>query len=196
MDLPSIKCPVFPGHQRAGVREVDLTVVLQSPRVGEFAWAGPGECLITERTLRTFHEASLTGYEVGPVKVERVKRLPRDSTFEVPKLYELRITGRAGHVHRSSGVRITKKCSYCGLVEYSDWKRGVIIDETQWDGSDFSTTIEFPAIIMVTERVKDVIVANELKPCALTPARKMPTLESSLREAAKKVRGIYRLHRE
>lgn len=62
-------------------------------------------------------------------------------------------------------------CEACGLIEYSSYKRGLVIDEAEWDGSDIVTTIEYPARIIVTERVQDLIVSNDLKPCSLTPSK-------------------------
>jgi hypothetical protein len=173
MELPSIRCPLHPGHQRAGPRAMDLTVVLDSTRIGDFIWTWQSECLITKRTFGLFQDANLSGFELRPVTVERVKRLRQGSQLSIPTLFELKVTGRAGHAHRSSGVRVFNRCDACGLVEYSSYKKGLIVDEAEWDGSDFVTVIGYPAMIMVTERVKEIIVTNELKPCTLTPSRKM-----------------------
>lgn len=173
VDLEGIVCPVNPGHQRAGKRLTDLTVILPSPQVGDFVWTWPNECLITERVLGLFRQARLTGFEVKPVVVEKVKRLGKKRLEDIPTLWELVVTGKGGDARPESGIRVIYRCEACGMVRYSSYRNGILVDEGQWDGSDFFTVNGYPKIILVTERVKDLIIAHRLTNCALIPAEKL-----------------------
>jgi hypothetical protein len=171
--LESIICPVHPGHRRAGRRLTDLTIILPSPRVGDFVWTWYSDCLITDWVLELFQRAGFTGFEVRPVTVERVKRLGKEGLEDIPRLWELVVTGRGGDARPESGIRVIYRCEACGLVEYSSYRNGILVDEDQWDGSDFFTVNGYPKHILVTERVKDLVIAHRLTNCALIPAEKL-----------------------
>jgi len=171
--LESIICPLYPGHRRAGRRLTDLTIILPSPRVGDFVWTWYSDCLITDWVLELFQRAGFTGFEVRPVTVERVKRLGKEGLEDIPRLWELVVTGRGGDARPESGIRVIYRCEACGLVEYSSYRNGILVDEDQWDGSDFFTVNGYPKFILVTERVKDLIIAHRLTNCALIPAEKL-----------------------
>lgn len=170
MNFDSITCPVNPDHRRAGKRLTDLVVILPSPRVGDFVWTWYSECVMTDRVLNLFREAGLTGFEARPVVVQRVKRLGKYSVGDIPRLWELVVTGTGGDALPESGIRLIYRCEGCGWEKYSSYQNDFLVDEAQWDGSDFFTVNGYPKHILVTERVKDVIVANQLTNCMLIPS--------------------------
>lgn len=179
--LEQIVCPVNPNHRRAGKRLTDLTIILPSPRVGDFMWTWPADCLITDRVLELFRQAELTGFEVKPVVVEKVKRLGKRRLEEIPALWELVVTGKGGNARPESGIRVIYRCEACGMVRYSSYQNGILVDEAQWDGSDFFTVNGYPKHILVTERVKDLIIAHRLTNCVLIPAEKLRWPETMMR---------------
>jgi hypothetical protein len=168
--LERIVCPVDPEHRRGGKRIGDLVIILPSPKIGDFVWTWYGECLMTDRVLNLFRKARFTGFAARPVTVERIKRVPRGGQTVVPVLWELAVTGKGGDPHPDSGIRVFKTCDACNLVRYSSYRNGIIVDEQQWDGSDFFTVNGYPKFTLVTERVKDLIVANGLTNCMLVPS--------------------------
>lgn len=179
--LASIQCPLYPDHQRAGERLTDLVILLPSPNIGDFVWTWYGDCLITDRVLKLFQEAGLTGFRVKPVTVERVRRLGKKALAKIPQLWELVITGKGGDARPESGIRIIYRCEACGLVEYSSFRDGIHVDEEQWDGSDFFTINGYPKLILVTERVKELIIGHRLTNCVLIPAEKLRWPETLMR---------------
>lgn len=179
--LEGIVCPVDPNHRRAGKRITDLTIILPSPNVGDFVWTWHGECLITDRVLGLFREAGFTGFEVKPVMVERVKRLGKRRLEEIPELWELVVVGKGGDALPESGIRVIYRCEVCGLVRYSSYRNGILVDEKQWDGSDFFTVNGYPKKILVTERVKELIIQHRLVNCVLIPAEKVRWPETVMR---------------
>ncbi len=67
------------------------------------------------------------------------------------------------------------------MVRYSSYQNGILVDEAQWDGSDFFTVNGYPKHILVTERVKDLIIAHRLTNCVLIPAEKLRWPETVMR---------------
>jgi|FLYL01.1.fsa_nt_gi hypothetical protein len=174
--LEGITCPRVPGHQRAGERTTDLDLILPTPKVGDFLWTWYSDCIITDRVLTLFREAGLTGFDVRPVTVSRIKRRPRNGTTELPRLWELVVTGRGGDADPASGIRLIYRCQDCGLTKYSSFRNGIIVDQAQWDGSDLFTVNGYPRFILVTPRVAELIIAHRLTNCALIPSGELQWL--------------------
>jgi len=164
----SVKCPKYLGHQR-GERDinVNLWIDIKRPKIGDFVSTVFSDWLITDRVAEIFKGHNLTGYELHPVKVCN-KKLDYN-------LWELVVTGSAGRAHPDSGINLKFHCQYCGLTRYTPIKKGVgiIVDETQWDGSDFFTIIEYRKFVLVTEKVKKIIEENNLKGVRVVPVSEL-----------------------
>jgi len=168
VDMIQIKCPKDPGHQRGGDRIGNLVIHLPKTKIGDFTWTWYSEPIITRRVYELFKEAGLTGFGVAPVTVKSVKGAPPG--FEPPELLELLVVGNGGYADPRCGIAVKYRCEACGLIKYSPWVDGILVDESKWDGSDFFTVMGFPAIVLVTERVKEFILAERLTNCILIPA--------------------------
>lgn len=158
-----------------GEPQVDLTIVLPSPMVGDFVWTCGTDCIVTERTLALFRQAGFTGFAVRPVTVEKIIRLSRKRRDKVklPPLWELLIIGKGGDAAPESGIYPLYEIGDSGRFSYSSYRNGIVVDETNWDGSDFCTVNGYPKHILVTERVKDLIIEHQLTNCALIPSHKL-----------------------
>jgi hypothetical protein len=163
----TIQCPVYPGHQRAGRRIGNLVITLPSEGVGDFVWTWYSDCLITDKVLQLFQRADFAGFTVNPVVVKPKTEKGKKMTI-VPVLWELIVTGQGGNAHPDSGIRLIYTCPHCGLAKYSSFRNGIIIDELAWDGSDFFTVTGYQ-FILITERVKSLIIRHNLANCALIP---------------------------
>jgi len=168
--LESIQCPVNPGHQRPGKRIGDLIVVLPSEKVGDFVWSWHGDYLLTDRVLHLFQEAGFSGFTVKPVEV-RPKTEKGKVLGALPTLWELVITGKGGDADPKSGIRLIYTCPHCGMIRYSSFRNGIIVNEQSWDGSDFFTISGYRKFMLVTERVKKFIIEHGLTNCALIPSQ-------------------------
>jgi hypothetical protein len=154
---------------------VDLTIILLSPKVGDFLWTWYSDCIVTGDTLSLFRQLGFTGFEARPVIVEKIKRLSRKRREEVtiPPLWELLIQGEGGDAAPESGIYPLYEIEDSGRFSYSSFRNGIIVDEANWDGSDFFTVNGYPKYTLVTERVKELIVAHQLTNCALIPSHKL-----------------------
>ncbi|MFZ5868245.1 MAG: HEAT repeat domain-containing protein [Thermodesulfobacteriota bacterium] len=158
-----------------GTPRVDLTVVLPSPKMGDFVWTWYSDCIVTERVLSLFRQARFTGFRARPVAVDKIKRVSRKRREEltIPALWELLIQGKGGDAAPESGIYPLYEIENSGIFSYSSFRNGIVVDEANWDGSDFFTINGYPKYILVTERVKDLIIGHQLTNCALIPSHKL-----------------------
>jgi hypothetical protein len=169
-DWEEIKCPISPGHQRAGERITDLRIELPSSKVPNLMRTQLHDWIITEKTATLFEEAGFIGYRLRPVTVVKVGKGNRK---DVPELWEFIVMGKGGEAALKSGIRVRYECTVCDLKRYTDFRNGLFIDEYQWDGSDFFTVWPLPKYIIVTERVKNFIEQRNLSNCRLIPTEEL-----------------------
>jgi hypothetical protein len=155
-----IKCPASPGHQRGGKRIGQLRITLATRAVPDLVWTWLPGLLITDEVRELFEKHHLTGFELEPA-VARYQS--DDAETSPPRLWEFRTTGWGGVAAEDSGVELISRTACCGHLKYSafrDPKR--LIDESQWDGSDFFMVWPLPAFHFVSERAAEIILENEL----------------------------------
>jgi len=170
MRCETVTCPINEGHQRAGKRLANLSIVLPGRAVQDFVWTWYRECLVQEHVLELFRRAGLTGYEVKPVRA----RFKRATESTPPRLWELVVTGWGGLAPPESGIRLVKKCEGCGHTVYSGCDNpDRLIDVAQWDGSDFFIVWPLPKFIFVTDRVAQLIREKRLRGVTLKEPRSL-----------------------
>ena len=160
VETEKIICPVSDGHQRGGKRLTDLSVTLPGNNTEDFVWTWGNECLLTDRVLELFESEGFTGFEFKPVKARYngLKQTP-------PRLWELVVTGWAGIAPSESGIKIIESecCQSCGYLGYSGCLHSdKLIEESQWDGSDFFMVWPLPRFIFITDRVAEVIYREHI----------------------------------
>lgn len=117
-----------------------------------------GEIWVASRVREAFVDAGLSGVSFAPVE------LSGDSGDA--ELWELVVTGltwRTGSTE--DGLRV---CSICGRRAFPRSKM-LTVDESRWDGSDFVTLDHNPNIILVSERVAEVLEANSFSNLVAVP---------------------------
>jgi hypothetical protein len=170
-DWESIVCSKDEGHQRAGRRLTGLALDVMSWHVVDFSRTMLSEIVITDHALKVLRDAKLSGFTVNPVDVSSISMRREGGSF--PKLWEFVVTGKGGRAHKSSGIRKLRECSACGLVEYSAFKNGIVVDVSTYDGSDFFTVTEYPAYVLVSERARATIENHRLTNVAFIESTKL-----------------------
>jgi hypothetical protein len=154
----------------------DLSIILPSPKVGDFVWTWYSDCLVTDSILSLLRESGFTGFDARPIIVEKIKRLSRRRINEeaIPPLWELPIRGKGGDAAPESGIYVYEY-EEAGEIRkaYSSFRNGIIVDEDNWDGSDFFTVNGYPKYILITERVKEFIIDRRLTNCSIIPSDKL-----------------------
>ena len=171
--LEVVTCSVDSGHQRDGKRLRELNVVLAERKVQDFVWTWYSECLLRERTAQVLRSAGLTGFEVKPVGA-RFRQTPE----RPPKLCEMIVTGWAGLAKRESGIHPDERasCRVCGHLKYTGLRNPQeLIDDKQWDGSDFFMVWPMPRYIFASERAVKTIRDHHLTGVRLRPVSDLKT---------------------
>ena len=154
-DWESIVCKTDPGHQRAGRRLTDLFLDVLSWNVVDFSRTMLSDIVFTDRALKVLREAGLTGFEIRNTNIEGLPAGVKSSAL--PTLWEFVVTGYAGPAHSASGIVKLRKCDACGLVTNSAFERGLLVNESTYDGSDFFTVAEYPKYVLASHRAKVAI---------------------------------------
>ena len=123
--------------------------------------------LVSKKVRDAIFRAGLTGVEfyppVGyktrgrkPEYQEMIRQCRDDLQYEV-----IHVTGDGGSVAETSGVRLRKSCDVCGWRAYTLPEDGFVIDENQWDGSDFFHVKEYGPFF-ISERAANILYQAEL----------------------------------
>lgn len=139
---------------------------------------GPGSASVWYRIapLHLLQEFGFTGFEVKPVTA-RFKQ----STEKPPKLWELIVTGWAGMAKPESGIHLDEAnfCRVCGLRHYTSLIHPeLLIDESQWDGSDCFMVWPLPKFRFVTNGVAQFIREQHLTGVQIERISEIKTLDS------------------
>jgi hypothetical protein len=163
-------CQIDPGHNGAGARVGNLHLLIADNVLQDFMWTSYGNCLIEEKTRLLFLAEGFTGLQTAPVHL----RYEPPSERPLPILHELKLTGWGGVARPESGVRIIRNCATCGLLEYSPFTNGeLILDQNQWEGTDFFMVWPMPLYVFITDRVATFIRAKGLSGAEILELRKM-----------------------
>jgi hypothetical protein len=170
-DWESIVCLKDPGHQRAGRRLTHLSLDVVSSNVVDFSRTMLSDVVVTDHALEVLRQAGLTGFQARPTKVEAVPDGVKRS--DLPPLWEFVVTGKGGPADEAAGIVELSRCQACGLVRYSAFEHGIVVNEHTYDGSDFFTVLEYPKYVLVNHRAKEVIVKSQLTNVAFVESTKL-----------------------
>jgi hypothetical protein len=166
ISFEQVNCSLDPRHRRGGTRTGNLQLILPTSRPSDFIWTWMGP-VVKNDVLSVFKSGGFTGFEAEPASILEIKgRGPgREKLF--PDVWELKITGKGGDAHPDSGIHLLYSCPECGYTRYSSFQEGILVNQQNWDRSDFFTISGYPLFTMITERVKDAIVSNKFTNCAI-----------------------------
>jgi hypothetical protein len=135
-------------------------VQIFSGYIADFSQTMLGDIVISDHARQILQAEGLTGFELRIVKVGA--RPAKLESSEFKKFWEFLVTGVGGAAHSDSGISLMRTCNGCGLKEYSAFDSGLIVDESNYDGSDFFTVNEYPKYILCSERAKSIVEMNRL----------------------------------
>ena len=162
-------CPLDEQHYRGTYRNNCLHLILPSSKLPSIFWTWGSECLITGETAELFAKDHLSGYRLAPVVITRIKR-GETPLSSIPPIYPLRPQGWAGLARQESGVKLISRCSGCGWNQWTiPTNPGMLVDESQWDGSDFSIVWPLPSKILISEQVVELVRKYRLRQAVVNP---------------------------
>lgn len=164
-----VNCPVCKtrgllGKNRIG--KVDVEILVRDIAPLEDIEQASTVLLASKKFRDAICSAGLTGVEfyppVGyitngrmPRYHEVIRQCKKDIQFKI-----IHVTGKGGSVTHTSGVRLIMSCDVCGWKQWSLPENGFVIDESQWDGSDFFHVVEYGPFFLSERAVKVLDQAN------------------------------------
>ena len=167
---------MHPWFRAMRVPGVPQPVRLVGNKVKDFTWTWFNQCLIQDRVLHMFEDQGFTGYQTHPVSAKWKRRpVPKagvdtaSDICNIPTLWELMPTGWGGVAPKESGMHVVGIRPSDGLRTYSKYTDpSKLIDENQWDGSDFFIVWPIPFHIFVSDKVAQFIKNEKLTGPILT----------------------------
>ena len=145
--------------------------VIGNPRfITDFEWTVYSDAIISEDVAKGLRSNGFSGIDLNPVEFY--------STTETPfgrESWELKVTGWGGVAPASSGIRVLKRCAYCGHTDYSGYtSKENLFDIDKWDGSDFFLIWPLPRYIFITDDVAKFIAKAGYSGVSVCEFKKLP----------------------
>lgn len=142
----------------------DIKVYFKGEKVADY-YSVSNYNIISGEMQKLLVEAGITGFTLKNIVVESWYDL-KENKLDIPfsDLKEIVITGRCGFLRHIDG-RIVEKCNECGAKDYEsqDEVNGLSIRLDEWDKSDMFYFRNWEGVIIVTEKVKEILEKNDLK---------------------------------
>ncbi|MBU3185954.1 hypothetical protein [Clostridium estertheticum] len=163
-----VECPKCGAIE--SIRLEPIKVYFEGKKQGDFYYVTKGS-IISSRLQKILHEENVTGFTLGSINVEgwydsNGKILP----IAYDDLKELKVTGKCGYLRHDNG-ELLDKCDQCDNFDYDkaeDEVEGLSVNLDEWDGSDMFQFKNWSGVIIVTEKVKEIIENNKLKSIKFT----------------------------
>lgn len=150
------------GDEHAWFFQRPFNCIVRKQQMADIIWSGILQCLISNHVLNLFREEGLTGFEVHPADVRLMfPHDPKEAVF-----WQLTVTGWGGMAGPSSGIRTISHATRSDVYSHCT-RPAAIIDQKQWDGSDFFIVWPIPNYWWVSSRVAALLKRNKLKRCRL-----------------------------
>ena len=154
-----------------------LPIELFGEELQSFVWTDEGP-LFLDSIVQSINKSNLKGFSFRQVEIvvwwkvdESVNRIGNALEWENgPILHQVIPLGVGGSVLNHTRVKVSIPCKVCKIEEYTLQQRGIIIDETQWDGSDLFTVKEFPSLLVITDRFVHWLHNNKVENYKAIPA--------------------------
>jgi hypothetical protein len=146
-------CKMDSSHTVASRWTRPLKIVGNPKPIMDFEWTVYSDLIIDQNVVSDLKTSGFSGFDLNPVEFYSTTGTPfgRQS-------FELKVTGWGGMASAGSGIRIVKKCSFCGSAVYSSYaNKEELFDIDKWDGSDLFLIWPLPRYIFITDEVADFI---------------------------------------
>ena len=157
------ECPKCGGIK--SIRLEPIKVYFEGKKQGD-CYGVPNGSIVNEKMQEILRTEGITGFTLENINVEGWYDSKRNSLLiNYEDLKELKVIGRCGYLRDKNGEML-EKCNECGKINYAkaeDEVEGLSVNLDEWDGSDMFQFKNWRGVIIVTEKVKEIIEKNKLK---------------------------------
>lgn len=151
-------------------RESLLKLKFKGKRKADF-YSAHNYHVISNEFQRVFRDSGISGVEFMPIDITEWVDGKNKSVPFIDGVYkELVIHGRTGFLRDLNGD-VVEKCEKCNIWDYSTSLEleGLSVADDEWDGSDIFYFSNWISVIIVTEKLKDIIKHAGMSNCEFTP---------------------------
>ncbi len=153
-----------------GTRIGPLRVALSGLRVPDFS-TSLFTPVVRDRVISLLRESGATGFEAHAVEITRVRREPKKRPYDLPRLFEMDVRGRVALAPEAKAFYDQPRpCPGCERKGNLRLPKGMLVDETTWDGSDLFK-IEGEPWVLMAPRIATLLIETKLTGFRLMPAR-------------------------
>lgn len=158
-------------HRTRIIQQInDITIDIYGETLQNFVWIDDAQIIVDDMLSKLIQEADLDGlrfrevhigawYQIDPNANEFINTLNKSVP---PKLFQLDVYGSGGSLLATNGANVKETCRVCGLTVFEP-PRGIVVDETQWEGSDIFTMKEFPGIFLITDKFAQLLESYNIQ---------------------------------
>lgn len=142
----------------------NLRVYMKGKREADYYWV-PNHNIIGSRLQELLKNENVKGYELKQIDVaDWVDGKGMSIDINYNDLREIVVSSRGGYLRHKDG-RVVDKCSKCGTKIYERRKEieGLSVNLEEWDKSDIFYFNNWEGVIIVTERLKELIEKGKYK---------------------------------
>lgn len=152
-------------YDNTGFYELVLEGGKKYPDLLEFCGAGDRLHILSEKTLSVFKKENISGileYEPVHILTDKGKGcIERDEN--APKYFSVKLSGSIDFNYPAMFLKKKKYCPSCGKYELNRQRLyPFIVDRNTWDGSDMCSLITFPAFVICTDKIVQLVKSNKL----------------------------------
>ena len=119
--------------------------------------------VISEKAFEIFEKENINGYTAESIEINDDKS-NTEVSVEKPKYYYLYVNGSISLDYGAMHYKKKNYCPDCGTYNWSRQKIGEsILDHSSWNQCDICKLVDYPNILICTQKVIDVIKKYNLK---------------------------------
>ncbi len=134
---------------------VEFSVQRGGGKAGDLIWGGASILLASSRVMDLLSANGMTGFSTYQARIVRGNTV---------------VEGYSGLAVSGRGGPNDPKAYAGGFIPGTTIRRIDGLHPTQWDGSDFFTLDDIPGAVLVTERVKKLLVKEKVTNCNFRPS--------------------------
>ena len=122
-----------------------------------------GAFVVSKRAVNAFERNGITGYTAAPALLFVEKNGEYVPVAHAPEYYRLSVAGSIDLDYAQMHLKRKNRCQLCGQYSLSRQKLGTsYLDVTSWSGHDLCRLETFPAMVICSQKVIDVIKSDGL----------------------------------
>lgn len=151
-------------RSRFVTRLSDLNVKFEGKKIADF-YSVSNYNIISKKMFKSLNDAKVTGFSTRSICIKGwYDKKGNELDINACEFREIIVDGRCGYLRKKEGS-LVEKCQECDAKNYKkqDEVDGLYVDINEWDKSDIFYFKNWEGVIIITEKVKEILEKSKLK---------------------------------